>query len=44
MDVGLKLKQLLRKEKISAYRLGQDNKKLRTESIEISTQIITEGF
>lgn len=23
MDVGLKLKQILRKEKISAYRLGQ---------------------
>jgi len=26
MDVGLKLKQILRKEKISAYKLGQELK------------------
>ena len=26
MDVSLKLKQILRKEKVSAYRLGQDLK------------------
>ena len=26
MDVGLKLKQILKKEKISAYKLGQDLK------------------